>query len=217
VAPLVPNRERHNGTFRQEIDIMRSSSRNSRKPYRVLGLTAAAVSLLLGSAVPAAEQAHNFVLTAYSNGKGGAELISGNYAAAADALHYHPSFASSEPSTTSNNRCVALAVTKQWDSAKTACDQAVRDAQHEKASLPSYQYWARHLENDYVAVALSNRAVFHWLSSDSKAAADDLKKAEELSPKSTFIERNRAALEYSRTASLEHPQVAVAQVAAASP
>jgi len=196
---------------------MRSSSRNSRKPYRVLGLTAAAVSLLLGSAVPAAEQAHNFVLTAYSNGKGGAELISGNYAAAADALHYHPSFASSEPSTTSNNRCVALAVTKQWDSAKTACDQAVRDAQHEKASLPSYQYWARHLENDYVAVALSNRAVFHWLSSDSKAAADDLKKAEELSPKSTFIERNRAALEYSRTASLEHPQVAVAQVAAASP
>jgi hypothetical protein len=196
---------------------MRSSSRNSRKPYRVLGLTAAAVSLLLGSAVPAAEQAHNFVLTAYSNGKGGAELISGNYAAAADALHYHPSFASSEPSTTSNNRCVALAVTKQWDSAKTACDQAVRDAQHEKASLPSYQYWARHLENDYVAVALSNRAVFHWLSSDSKAAADDLKKAEELSPKSTFIERNRAALEYSRTASLEHPQVAVAQVAAALP
>ena len=197
---------------------MRSSSRNSRKPYRVLGLTAAAVSLLLGSAVQSAEQAHNFVLTAYSNGRGGAELLSGNYAAAADALHYHPSFAASEPSTTSNNRCVALAVTKQWDSARTACDQAVRDAQHEKASLPSYQYWARHLENDYVAVALSNRAVFHWLSSDSQAAADDLKKAQELSPKSTFVERNRAALESSRTAALEQqPQVAVAQVAATSP
>jgi hypothetical protein len=198
---------------------MRSSSRNSRKPYRVPGLTAAAVSLLLGSAVQSAEQqAHNFVLTAYSNGKGGAELLSGNYAAAADALHYHPSFAASEPGTTSNNRCVALAVTKQWDSARTACDQAVRDAQHEKASLPSYQYWARHLENDYVAVALSNRAVFHWLSSDSQAAADDLKKAQELSPKSTFVERNRAALEYSRTAALEQqPQVAVAQVAATLP
>jgi hypothetical protein len=195
---------------------MRSSSRNSRKPYLVPGLAAAAVSLLLGSAVPAAEPSHNFVLTAYSNGKGGAELISGDYAAAARTLHYHPSFAASEPSSTSNNRCVALAVTKQWDSAKTACDEAVRDAQHEKAALPSYQYWARHLENDYVAVALSNRAVFHWLSSDSQAAADDLKKAEALSPKSTFIERNRVALEYSRSAAaLENPSTVVAQVAVA--
>jgi len=189
---------------------MRSSSRNSRQPYRALGL-AAAVSLLLGSTVRAADPPHSFVLTAYSNGKGGADLISGNYAAAAKRLHSYPSTMSFNTSTTSNNRCVALAVTKQCDSARVACDDAVRDAQQEKATLPPYQYWARKLENDYVAVALSNRAVFHWLQSDSGAAARDLKKAEELSPKAAFIERNRAALQYSRSA------VAQVAVAPASP
>lgn len=172
-------------------------SSNSHKPYRKLGL-AAAVALLLGQAAQAADPSHNFVLTAYSNGPGGAELISGNYAAAAEALHYPPSTLS-DASITSNNRCVVLAKTKQWDSARAACDQAVRDAQQEKAMLPSYQYWARKFKNDYLAVALSNRAVLHWMSSDSAAAANDLKRAETLSPKADFVARNRAALEYAHT------------------
>ena len=64
---------------------MRSYSRNSCKPSSVLGL-AAAVSLLLGSAAQAAEPSHSFVLTAYSNSAGGAELVSGNYQAATEAL-----------------------------------------------------------------------------------------------------------------------------------
>jgi hypothetical protein len=178
---------------------MRSSSRNSREKLSVLGL-AAAVSLLLGSAVQAGEQSHNFVLTAYSNGKGGPDLISGDYAAAGKVLQYRASLSAFDGSTNSNNRCVALVVTKQWDTARAACDEAVRDAEHEKATLPSYQYWARKLENDYVAVALSNRAVFHWMSSDSAAAAADLKRAEALSPKAAFVERNKAALEYSHLA-----------------
>ena len=182
-------------------------SSNSHKPYRILGLTAA-VSLLLGQAVQAAEPAHNFVLTAYSNGMGGPELISGNYGAAAAALHSHPAISAFDASTTSNNRCVALAMTKQFDSARIACDQAVRDAQQEKALLPSYQYWARKFKNDYLAVALSNRAVLHWMSADSEAAAKDLKKAESLSPKADFVMRNRAALQYSHGV----PAMAQAQV-----
>ena len=182
-------------------------SSNSHKPYRILGL-AAAVSLLLGQAVQA-DPAHNFVLTAYSNGMGGADLISGNYGAAAEALHSHPTLSEFDASTTSNNRCVALAMTKQFDSAHKACDQAVRDAQQERALLPSYQYWARKFKNDYLAVALSNRAVLHWISSDTEAAANDLKKAETLSPNADFVMRNRAALEYS------HAAPAVAQVAVA--
>jgi hypothetical protein len=186
-------------------------SSNSHKPYRVLGLTAA-VSLLLGQAAQAADPAHNFVLTAYSNGMGGTELISGNYGAAAEALHSHPATAAFDASTTSNNRCVALAMTKQFDSARIACDQAVRDAQQEKALLPSYQYWARKFKNDYLAVALSNRAVLHWMSSDSEAAAKDLKKAASLSPKADFVTRNREALQYSHPA----PAMAQAQVSVAT-
>lgn len=194
---------------------MGSSSRNSREPLRVLGL-AAAVSLLLGSAAQAGEQSHNFVLTAYSNGKGGPDLVSGNYAAADKVLHYRTSLSAFDGSTSSNNRCVALAMTKQWDAARAACNEAVRDAEHEKATLPSYQYWARKLENDYVAVALSNRAVFHWMSADSAAAAADLKRAEALSPNAAFVERNKSALEYSRTA-VAQTKVAQVDVAAKSP
>src|SRR5882757_152353 len=161
---------------------MRSSSRNSREQFRLAGLTAA-VSLLLGSAAHAGEQSHNFVLTAYSDGKGGPDLVSGDYEAATKALRYHPSLSALDGSTSSNNRCVALTVTKQLDAALAVCDHAVRDAEDEKATLPLYQYWARKLENDYVAVALSNRAVFHWMSADSAAAAADLKRAAMLSPR----------------------------------
>jgi hypothetical protein len=182
---------------------MRSYSRNSRGNFSALGV-AAAVSMLLGSAVhssavQAGESTHSFVLTAYSNGTGGEELISGNYAAAAESLSHRHTPYSLDASTISNNRCVALALTKQWDSARVACDRAVRDAQQERTLLPSYQYWGRKLKDDYLAVALSNRAVLHWLSSDSTAAASDLKRAEALSPKADFVARNRAALEYSRT------------------
>jgi len=176
---------------------MRSSSRNSREHSSVLGL-AAAVSLLLGSAAQAGE--HSFVLTAYSNGKGGTQLLSGDYDAAGKALQFHPTLSAFDGSTNSNNRCVAFAKTKQFEAARTACDKAVREAEHEKATLPSYQYWARSLENDYVAVALSNRAVLRWMTSDSEAAAADLKRAAELSPKSDFVLRNKSALEYSQTA-----------------
>ena len=95
------------------------------------------------------------------------------------------------------------------DAAKTI-EAAVRDAQQEKALLPSYQYWARKEKNDYLALALSNRAVLHWMSSDSVAAANDLKRAESLSPKADFVTRNRQALEYS------HTSPAMAQVSVAS-
>jgi hypothetical protein len=194
---------------------MRSSSRNSREQFRLAGL-AAAVSLLLGSAAQAGEQSHNFVLTAYSDGKGGPDLVSGNYEAATKALRYHPSLSAFDGSTSSNNRCVALTVTKQWDAARAACNEAVRNAEHEKATLPSYQYWARKQENDYMAIALSNRAVFHFMSSDSAAAAADLKRAASLSPNADFVARNKSALEYSRVAVVP-TKVAQVDVAAKSP
>jgi hypothetical protein len=178
---------------------MGSSSRNSHDPARVLGL-AAAVALLLGSAAQAGEQSHNFVMTAYTNGKGGPDLVSGHYNAAELELSYRPGLSAFDNSTNSNNRCVAHALTKQWDAAHTACDEAVREAEHERATLPSYQYWARSQENDYLAVALSNRAVVHWMSSDAKGAEADLKRAEALSPAAGFVGRNRTAMEYSHTA-----------------
>jgi hypothetical protein len=54
--------------------------------------------------------------------------------------------------------------------------------------------------------------VLHWISSDTEAAANDLKKAESLSPNADFVTRNRAALEHSHAA----PAVAQVSVAASS-
>src|SRR6267143_6161378 len=115
---------------------MSSYGRNSRKPAQAPGLGLAA-ALLLGSAANAADQAHTFVLTAYSNGAGGASLVSGEYGAAVKELGGHSHSFSVDASTVSTNRCVAYSVTKQWDAARAACDAAVRDAQEDKANLPT--------------------------------------------------------------------------------
>lgn len=177
---------------------MRSSGRNSRKPL-LAPCAAAAASLLLGATALAADGGHSFVLTAYSNGQGGPELLNGDFASATKVLsHVSPTFAL-QTSTTSNNRCVAMAVTRQWDAARAACDQAVRDAQLDKINLPSYQYGARRNQDEYLAIALSNRAVLHWMSSESEAAASDLKRAQMLSPSSATVLQNKQALEQSRT------------------
>jgi hypothetical protein len=172
---------------------MRSSSRNS-GAISVLGLAAAA-SLLLGSTAQAGE--HNFVLTAYSNGRGGQALVSGDYETAGKVLSYKPTLSSFDASTNSNNLCVNLTVIKQWDAARAACDKAVSDAERERTSAHSTEAWARSMQDDYVAVALSNRAVLHWMVDEGDAAAADLKRAETLSPKSAFIQRNKSALEFS--------------------
>jgi len=175
---------------------MHSSSRNSREKARWQGLAVATTSLLLGSAAQAGE--HNFVLTAYTNGRGGEALISGDYDAAGKALGFKPTLSAFDSSTNSNNRCVSLTVTKQWDAARAACNKAVSDAERERTSLPATENWARTMENDYVAVALSNRAVLHWMADESDAAAADLERAQTLSPKSAFIQRNKAALAFSQ-------------------
>jgi hypothetical protein len=162
--------------------------------------------LLLGSAAQAGE--HNFVLTAYTNGRGGQALVTGDYEAAGKALSYKPTLSAFDTSTNSNNRCVTLTVTKQWDAARTACDKAVHDAEREKAMLPSFEAWAQNSQDTYIAVALSNRAVMHWMASESDAAAADLKRAEQLAPKSAVVQLNKSALEYSHR---EFARVDVAQ------
>ncbi len=157
---------------------------------------AAAASALLGSAAQAGE--HDFVLTAYTNGRGGHALVAGDYATAGKLTSYKSNLSAFETSSNSNNRCVSLTVTKQWDAAKAACDKAVRDAEREKAMLPSFESWAQNAQDDCIAVALSNRAVMHWMADDNAAAAADLERAARLSPRSAFVQRNQSAFEYSR-------------------
>jgi hypothetical protein len=172
---------------------MSSYSRNSRKPIQALQLALAA-TLLAGSAVYAADEPRTFELTAFSNGAGGTALLSGDYNAAVRHLtNAHGEVLLTD--TMSTNRCVAFVVTRQIEAARTACNEAVRDAQQQIATLPVSMTWARSDYRDYLALAYSNRAVLDWVSNDTAAAQSDLKKAAAVAPKAAFVARNITALQ----------------------
>jgi len=172
---------------------MGSSSRNTRMPFQLPHLALAA-ALLAGSAAHAADQPHTFVLTAFSNGAAGQSLMTGDYDAAVKKLDPNSHGRVLDSDSLSTNRCVAYSVTKQLEAAHAACDDAVREAQEEIADLPVSMYWARRQYMDYVALAYSNRAVLNWLSNDSNAAQEDLRKAQRIAPKADFVAQNLSAL-----------------------
>ena len=169
---------------------MSSHSRNSRKSLRTLQLAVAATALA-GSAVYA-DDSSNFELTAFSNGTAGTAILSGDYNTALGQLQQRHVL---KNETTSTNRCVAYVVTRQLESARVACDEAVRDAQQEIASMPVSMSWARSDYRDYLALAYSNRAVLNYLANDKTAAQSDLKKAAAVAPKAAFVARNQTALQ----------------------
>ena len=175
---------------------MSSYSRNSRKPTQALQLALAA-ALLAGSAAHAADEPRTFELTAFSNGTAGAALLSGDYNGAIRDLSTH--VRTLDMDTTSTNRCVAYVVTRQVEAARIACDDAVREAQQQIATLPVSMTWARSDYRDYLALAYSNRAVLKWMSNDTAAAQSDLKKAAAVAPKATFVARNLTALQSHNT------------------
>jgi len=171
---------------------MSSYSRNSRKPIQALQLALAA-ALLAGSAAHAADEPRTFELTAFSNGKGGTALVSGDYNSAVRALSTHVNGLDADSVNT--NRCVAYVVTRQIEAARIACNEAVRDAQQQISSMPISMSFARSDYRDYLALAYSNRAVFNWMSNDTAAAQSDLKKAAAVAPKAEFVARNVTALQ----------------------
>ena len=170
---------------------MFSHSRNSRTTVALQ--LALAGALLVGSTVYAADEAHTFELTAFSNGTGGRALLSGDYNTAKQELSSHHQTLDVE--TAATNSCVMFTVTHQIDAAHAACDKAVREAQQEIASLPVSLSWARSEYRDYLALAYTNRAVLSWVTNDSAGAQSDMKKAAAVSPKAAFVARNLSALQ----------------------
>ncbi len=151
-----------------------------------LGLLATAFMGLAAAAAPDA-----FVLVAYSNRTGGAQIAQGEYASAAQARR---SGLQSDPGALDTNRCVALAMSEQLAQAQRACDSAVRAAVWEQAQLPSWNPASRNMASNAQAVAYSNRAVLRWLSADRRGAQEDLARARTLAPQATFVARNQNAI-----------------------
>jgi len=126
---------------------------------------------------------------------GGTDLVAGDYQTALAALTKPKrKLAVRDPLTTSTNLCVAYTMTKQWEMARTACDEAITEAKHERLRSPAWTYSTRLKQNSYVALAYSNRAVLNWLSNNSAGAEQDLSSAAAYAPKADFVARNLAAL-----------------------
>jgi len=170
---------------------MPSSSRNSRKTLQAVGLGISAM-LLLGTAAHAAGDTR-FMLSAYTDFTGGAQLVRGDYTGALEKLSHGPA-RSQEAGFYDTNLCVALTMTQQWDAARSACDRAVEDAQSDKQQQLAVYLPTRERQAEYLAMAYSNRAVLKWLSADARSAAQDLSKAQSLAPAAAIVARNVAAL-----------------------
>lgn len=175
---------------------MSSLSRNTHRansPVRLRALSTG-LALALASGAALADGAHRFVFTAYSDAAGGPEVVSGRYRAALQALESHPDTMDLDPSAANTNRCVAFSMTLQWRQARAACDAAVHAASAQITGVPTWLRGIRQSQNEYLALAYTNRAVMHWMSRDGEAAEDDLGKARALAPQANFVARNVAAL-----------------------
>jgi len=182
---------------------MFSLTRSGRKPAAAVR-TAVVASLMFAAAGAHAEESRTFVLTAYSNGAGGADVMAGQYTAAVEEISRGKRSQALYPTTSSTNLCVAHAANRKLDAAREACDAAITIAKMEKLQTPAWVPSARRTQNSYIALAYSNRAVLYWLMDDEKNAALDMAKATQLAPKADFVARNTAAM---RT-----PGAALAQV-----
>lgn len=163
---------------------------------------ATAVSLLVATSAlcaQAAETAHTpLVLTAYSNGVGGKELMEKRYDEALTAIRAYKAHFSGMAGAQANNLCVALTATRQLTEAKAACSSALESAKYDKMISSRYAAGSS-LENSYVAIAYANRAVAYMLSQDTAHAKADLKRAQALAPSADYVARNVAAVENSRS------------------
>ena len=128
------------------------------------------------------------ILASYTDARGGLALVRGDTERALEQIHGRK--LGSNSASVLTNHCVALTVLRQWSQAADACDAAVASALDERASAARRWGVPRNLIDRGVAVAYSNRAVMHWLSSDAVAAHNDLAKARNLAPNASYVMRN---------------------------
>jgi Flp pilus assembly protein TadD len=170
-----------------------SPIRHKRSVAATVSFLAASTVLLAAGAQAADTASTPLVLTAYSNGAGGKQLLEGNYAEAlAEIRSAHPAFSMSEGAK-DTNLCVAYAAARQLAEAKSACDAALKAAKYDKM-VASHFTLSYSNENAYIAIAYANRAVVHMLQHDEASAKTDLEHAKSLAPEAEFVARNVAAV-----------------------
>lgn len=138
--------------------------------------------------------ADQFMVRVYSNGLGSQEILRGRYEAALAQIETSRGVDEAMRFEAATNLCVAQMMAGRFESARTACDAAVKSARASAIATPTWGPPAGGAHQEDVAVAYANRAVLHWLTDDAQGAANDLAQAKRLSSKADFVTRNVTAL-----------------------
>jgi len=152
--------------------------------------------------------APKLMLTAYINGAGGESVMAGKYDEALTEIKRDRAASSDAYTAKITNQCVTYTVMKQIPQAMSACDEALRAAKYDRLSALRFAPGSA-IQNSYVAIAYTNRAVVHMMAKDIEGAKSDLARAKSLAPDAEFVSKNLLAME---TSSSKIAQVNVAPV-----
>jgi hypothetical protein len=158
----------------------------------LIGFLTAALVWITAPANAAQQDADHFIVTVYGDSRGSQELLIGHYDAALVKIETTGGVDEANRFEAATNLCVARMMAGRFDSARTACDVAVKSARSAIA-VPNWGPTGGARQTD-VAIAYANRAVLHWLTDDTRSAASDLAQAKRLAPKADFVARNLTAL-----------------------
>jgi hypothetical protein len=156
----------------------------------------AATSILSAAAFASDVTAPKLTLTAYTNGVGGENLMAGKYDDALAEIKKDHVASSYSYTAKINNQCVAYAAMKQIPQALSACDEALRAAKYERIAAQRFSALTR-IENSYLAIAYTNRAIVHTLAKDSESAKADMAHAQALAPSAEIVTLNMLAMQTS--------------------
>src|SRR5262245_25558487 len=169
----------------------------------------AATSIFSAVAAHAADvTAPKLILTAYVNGTGGESVMAGKYDDALTEIKRDRAASSDRYTAKITNECVTYAVMRQLPQAKSAGDEALRAAKYDRMGALRFSAGSA-LQNSYLAIAYTNRAVVQMMAKDVEGAKSDLARAKSLAPEADFVSKNLLAME---TSSSKIAQVNIAPV-----
>jgi hypothetical protein len=161
------------------------------------GKLAIAASILSAATAHASDvTAPKMVLTAYINGAGGESVMAGKLDEALTEIQRDHSASSDLYTAKITNQCVAYAAMKLILQALSACDEALRAAKYDRMSSQRFSS-ASSMQNSYLAIAYTNRAVVRMMAKDPERAKSDMAHAKSLAPSAEFVSQNLLAMETS--------------------
>jgi hypothetical protein len=128
-----------------------------------LATVMAATLLAVSAAAHADVEPGKLVLAGFTDAADGEQLLAGDYAAVIQKLAPHSLEFNANAVAASTNLCVAYVATGHLDVAHNACDEAIKMARMDSATVPLLERLAH---EDPLSIAYANRAVLSKLSGE---------------------------------------------------